>query len=117
MIRELEAVEAIQKSESRRLADLAKASGRAADHLRQYVARQMLKADRPKVRLPFTSLWIGTAVTVEWVGGDPRDIPEPFRRTKIVHEPDKMAVKEEIARGGEIPEGFQVIEEPFLGMR
>lgn len=86
--------------EEKRLSARRKAAERRADWLRQYLVGNMEPGTNLKDARATISWRKSTAVEIEV---RPEDLPENLRRTKIIHEADKAAIKINLEAGQEIP--------------
>jgi len=105
----------IIKSEIYRLQQRADKLDREAKWLHEYVEREMKNANVTEVKSPLFKIKLGlNPPRVEVL--DKSKIPEQFLRTNLSVEPDKVAIKEAIESGQEVP-GVELRQDLKLKVR
>lgn len=108
-IRECERMAEGAKVEKDRLAAIQKANERTADGLKRYLLAHLERHGRDKVDTYKARVRRSPSPpSYRWTGDTYEAIPEPFRRTKVVHSLNVDAVKEAICDGKPLPDGIEV---------
>lgn len=90
------------KSEEMRLSERRKRVEKNAEWLRGYVEREMIRANRTEVKSALFKIGLRyTPARVEVL--DAKVIPDAYIRVNITQSPDKVAIKDAIQRGEDVP--------------
>jgi hypothetical protein len=120
LIREAEATAKVDKAradcyrdEVEFYGDRAKASQRKADSLKARLLDTLVALGKTEGKGDVFKIKVmeATTPTIRFLG-DPRDIPEAYRRTKIELDADK--VKATIMAYGSVPEGFSAVKSKYI---
>lgn len=116
VIRQLEGLAELQKSESQRLAAKAKAAQGHADRLRDYARQCMHQIGEERLETGSFTLAIRTnppSVVVL----DATAVPTDYQRTKVIVDVDKRAILEHTKQTGEVVPGTEIVRGTRLDIR
>lgn len=113
-ILELDAEIDARKAAEKRLAELRKALERKEEHLRKYLADQMIKADQTKIETANTRVSFRKSTSVEISNLD--ELPPEYLETKLEMVAKKDLIKKAIVSGEDV-RGAQLITKQNLQIK
>lgn len=101
-------------AEIERLNGVKKHLSNIKEKMTEAVKNAMIEFDMPKIASATLTLQITTSKAVEI--NDMNALPDEFKRTKIIIEPDKLAIKDAINQGERV-KGAEIVEKKHLKIK